>query len=125
MLVATDVLIWCFRGKAKAAQTIESAEAPAISAVTYMELVQGVRNKQELWSIRSFLADLHIPTLPLTENSGHRATIYLEEHALGAGLTMADALIAATAMEHTLPLCTENAKHFKCIGDLEVQAFKP
>lgn len=125
MLFDTDVLIWCFRGKAKAAQAIESADALAISAVTYMELVQGVRNKQELRAIRSFLADLHIPTLPLTENIGHRATIYLEEHALGAGLTMADALISATAMEHALPLCTGNAKHFKCIGDLEVQAFKP
>lgn len=125
MLFDTDVLIWCFRGKAKAAKAIESADALAISAVTYMELVQGVRNKQELRAIRSFLADLHIPTLPLTENIGHRATIYLEEHALGAGLTMADALISATAMEHALPLCTGNAKHFKCIGDLEVQAFKP
>ena len=125
MLFDTDVLIWCFRGKAKAAQAIESADAPAISAITYMELVQGVRNKLELRSIRSFLADLHIPTLPLTENIGHRATIYLEEHALSARLTMADALIAAAAMEHTLPLCTGNAKHFRCIGDLEVQAFKP
>lgn len=125
MLFDTDVLIWCFRGKAKAAKAIESADALAISAVTYMELVQGVRNKQELRAIRSFLADLHIPTLPLTENIGHRATIYLEEHALGAGLTMADALISATAMEHALPLCTGNAKHFKRIGDLEVQAFKP
>lgn len=125
MLFDTDVLIWCFRGKAKAAQAIESAEAPAISAVTYMELVQGVRNKQELRSIRSFLADLHIPTLPLTENIGHRATIYLEEHALSGGLTMADALIAATAMEHTLSLCTGNMKHFKCVTDLEIQAFRP
>ena len=125
MLFDTDVLIWCFRGKAKAAQTIESADAPAISAVTYMELVQGVRNKQETRAICSFLADLHIPTLPLTENIGHRATIYLEEHALSAGLTMGDALIAATAMEHTLALCTGNAKHFKCIAGLEVQAFKP
>jgi len=125
MLVDTDVLIWCFRGRARAARAIESAAAPAISAVTYMELLQGVRDKRELRTIRCFLADLHIPTLPLTENIGHRATIYLEEHALGAGLAMADALIAATAMEHTLSLCTGNAKHFKCLGDLDIQAFKP
>lgn len=125
MLFDTDVLIWCFRGKAKAAKAIERAESPAISAVTYMELVQGVRNKAELKHIRSFLADLHIPTIPLTENIGHRATIYLEEHALAAGLTMGDALIVATAMEHTLPLCSGNAKHFKCIAELELKAFRP
>lgn len=124
MLFDTDVLIWCFRGKAKAARTIESAEAPTISAVTYMELIQGVRDRRELRTIRSFLADLYIPTLPLTENIGHRATIYLEEHALSAGLTMADALIAATAMEHAMPLCTGNTKHFTCIADLDLQAFK-
>lgn len=125
MLFDTDVLIWCFRGVAKAAKAIEDDPAPTISVVTYMELVQGVRDKKELKSMTSFLADMGIPVLPLTENIGHRASIYLEEHALKDGMAMADALIAATAVERSLSLCTGNAKHFKVIGELELDVFRP
>jgi RNA polymerase sigma-70 factor (ECF subfamily) len=70
---------------ADAAKAIEDDPAPSISVVTYMELVQGVRDKKELKTITSFLADMGIPVLPLTENIGHRASIYLEEHALKHG----------------------------------------
>jgi predicted nucleic acid-binding protein len=125
MLFDTDVLIWCFRGVAKAAKAIEDDPAPMISVVTYMELVQGVRDKKELKSITSFLADMGIPVLPLTENIGHRASIYLEEHALKDGMAMADALIAATAVERSLTLCTGNGKHFRVISDLELDVFRP
>jgi predicted nucleic acid-binding protein len=125
MLFDTDVLIWCFRGVAKAAKAIEDDPAPMISVVTYMELVQGVRDKKELKSIASFLADMGIPVLPLTENIGHRASIYLEEHALKDGMAMADALIAATAVERSLTLCTGNGKHFRVISDLEMDVFRP
>jgi predicted nucleic acid-binding protein len=125
MLFDTDVLIWCFRGVAKAAKAIENDPAPTISVVTYMELVQGVRDKKELKSITSFLADMGILVLPLTENIGHRASIYLEEHALKDGMAMADALIAATAIERSLTLCTGNGKHFRVISDLELDVFRP
>ena len=125
MLFDIDVLIWCFRGAAKAAKAIEADEAPTITVITYMELVQGVRDKRELKAITSFLADMNSPVLPLTENIGHRASIYLEEHALKDGMTMADALIAATAVERSLTLCTGNAKHFKVIRELTLSMFKP
>jgi len=125
MLFDTDVLIWCFRGVAKAAKAIEAAKSPTISVITYMELVQGVRNKKELKAITSFLADMGISVLPLTENIGHRASIYLEEHTLKACMAMADALIAATAVERSLTLCTGNAKHFKAISDLSLAVFRP
>ena len=125
MLFDTDVLIWCFRGSTKAAKAIEDDSAPSISVVTYMELVQGVRDKKELRSLGSFLADMAIPVLPLTENIGHRASIYLEEHALKDGMAMADALIAATAAERSLTLCTGNVKHFRVISDVDVEKFKP
>ena len=124
MLFDTDVLIWCFRGVAKAAKAIEDDQHPAVSIITYMELVQGARDRRELKAIASFLAEMDIVIIPLTENIGHRASIYLEEHALKDGLAMADTLIAATAVEKALTLCTGNGKHFKAIHDLEVQVFK-
>lgn len=125
MLFDTDVLIWCFRGNAKAAKTIEDDPAPMISVVSYMELVQGARDRKELKTIAAFLADMGIPVLPLTDNIGHRASIYLEEHVLKDGMAMADALIAATAVERSLVLCTGNGKHFRVINDLEVEVFRP
>ena len=125
MLFDTDVLIWCFRGVSKAAKAIDDDAAPNISIVTYMELVQGARDKKELKSITSFLAEMGILVLPLTENIGHRASIYMEEHALKNGMAMADALIAATAVERALTLCTGNGKHFQVIGDLELNVYKP
>jgi predicted nucleic acid-binding protein len=125
MLFDTDVVIWCFRGVAKAALAIEKDPSPTISVITYMELVQGARDKKELKTISSFLKDLRIPILPLSENIGHRASIYMEEHALKNGMAMADSLIAATATELSLVLCTGNAKHFKVINDLGLLVFRP
>ena len=40
-------------------------------------------------------------------------------------LNMADALIAATAISHALPLLTANAQHFSAVAGLRVQVFEP
>ena len=48
MLVDTDVLIWYLRGNERAREAIESLPSFSVSVVTYMELVQGMRNQQEL-----------------------------------------------------------------------------
>ncbi len=125
MLLDTDVLIWVLRGNTKAARWVDHAEPRLISAITYMELVQGARNRQELRSIKSFLTDLRFEVVPLSENTGHRAAIYVEEYGLAEGLGVADALIAATAVERNLILCTGNRKHYKAIKDLEMKTFRP
>ena len=68
MLFDTDVLIWVLRGSAKAAKVVDSADRRAISVVTYMELLQGARDKREIKAIKSFLVDMQFQTIPLTEN---------------------------------------------------------
>jgi predicted nucleic acid-binding protein len=40
-------------------------------------------------------------------------------------LRAGDAIVAATAVEHNLTLCTGNAKHFKNIPDLKIKVFTP
>jgi predicted nucleic acid-binding protein len=40
-------------------------------------------------------------------------------------MTMGDALIAATAVEHHLILCTSNRKHYRPVRDLEIKALRP
>ncbi len=125
MLFDTDVLIWYLRGNEKAARVMETAESRHISVVSYMELLQGARDKKEIRLIRDFLKDLGFQTLPLTENIGYRASVYMEEYCLKIAMCLADALLAATAVDNHLPLCTGNKKHYKSIAELELKWFRP
>jgi predicted nucleic acid-binding protein len=125
MLFDTDILIWVQRGKLAAADLIEKAEDRYISILSFMELLQCASNKNQHKQIKSFLTDFNFITLPLTENIGHRALIYIEEYSLSGGLRAGDAVVAATAVENDLVLASGNWKHFKQIKDLELKIFKP
>ena len=125
MLFDTDVLIWVFRGNVKAARLVDSTEERRISTISYMELLQGARNRQEMKQIKTFLSDHQIEIVPLSENIGHRASIYVEEHGLRMAFSASDAIIAATAAELGLTLCTANQKHYKPIKDLDLKVFRP
>jgi predicted nucleic acid-binding protein len=119
----SDVLIWALRGNNKAVEAIEAQERRAVSIVSCMELFQGARDKRELAAIRRFL--LEFETLPLSENIGYRASIYLEEYALKAGQQLADALIAATAVANQETLCSGNARHYRAISEIKLRTFRP
>ena len=125
MLFDTDVLIWALRGSKKAAKEIDDDENRFISAVNYMELMQGARSRQEQSLIKQFLSALDFTVLPITEAISHRAMIFIEEHTLRSGIQLADALVFATACEHSLTLCSANQKHFRCIRSLDSKVFKP
>jgi len=125
VLFDTDILIWVQRGNIKAAQLIEQANERAISAQTYMELLQGASNKQQHDSVKSFLTKYEFTILGLTENIGHRAMIYMEQFSLSHRITAGDAIIAATAAENDLPLVSGNEKHFKPLSDVKFKIFRP
>lgn len=90
-----------------------------------MELLRGALNKTDLRLTKAFLVDLGFHIVPLTENIGHRASIYLEEYVLKSNLGVPDALIAATAAENETVLCTGNAKDYRAIADIEIKVFHP
>lgn len=125
MLFDTDILIWAQRKNTRAFDLIGNAPERSISVQSYMELLQGARNHAEIRIIKSFLSEMDFRTLPLTENIGHRALIYVEEYALTSGIRSADALIAATAVENNLTLATSNQKHFKAVKELKLRVFHP
>lgn len=124
MIFDTDIFIWIQRGNLKAASLIDKTDERFISAQSYLELLQCAKNKKQHEYTKRFLKDYGIRTLPLSENIGHRAIIYVEEYSLSHGLRAGDAIIAATATENGLVLCSSNAKHFRAIKELKLKVFK-
>jgi predicted nucleic acid-binding protein len=113
------------RGNEKAASMIDKQEPFSISSVTYMELVQGMRNKTEFNRFRKMILSKDIRIIQINEEISSRAIYYVEEYYLSHSLQIADALIASTAVDNGLKLLTGNAKHFRVIKDLNVQNFVP
>jgi len=125
MLFDTDILIWVQRGSLKAARRVERAAQRSISVLSYMELMQSAQNKDQHRQTKDFLATFGFALVPLSENIGHRAAIYIEEYTLSHGIRAGDAIIAATAVENNLSLISSDRKHFSPIKDLKLTLFKP
>ena len=124
MLVDTDVLIWYMRGNKKAYKIIESQRDFFISVVTYIELVQGMRNKKELKLLRTSLRKWNARLIYINEDISVKSMFYIEQHYLSHSLKLADTLIAATAVVNGLSLLTGNDKHYKVLNELKLKKFR-
>jgi predicted nucleic acid-binding protein len=113
------------RGNEKAYKHIERSRNLHISVVTYIELVQGMRNKKELNSFRKFLKLWNANLIYINEEISAKAMFYIEQHYLSHSLQLADALIGATAVSHGFPILTENDKHYKGVKDIQIKKFRP
>ncbi len=118
ILLDTNILIEVLRGSDLADRLEKMDENFAISAVTEMELYFGARDKRELRRIMKFLAGFEI--IHLDEPVSRRATELIAEYAKSHRLAIPDALIAATALIHNLPLLTLNKKDFRYIEGIEL-----
>lgn len=123
-LVDTDILIDAGRGDATAIaclQRLEQQTPLAVSAVTQMELIVGCRNKTELQDLESFLRRFQV--LKIIDQISDRAVDLLQQYRLSHGLLIADALIAATALEHVAPFITKNQRDFRFVAGLNLQPY--
>ena len=125
MVIDTDVLVWYMRGNEKAFRLIENRDNFFISVVTYMELVQGMRNKKELKSLRQALHAWNAKILYISEEISAKAMFAVEQHFLSHSLHIADALIGSTAIAYGLPLLTGNDKHYKVMKEVQIKKFRP
>ena len=125
MIIDTDVLIWYMRGNEKAYEIIEKSNTFFISVVTYIELVQGMRNKKELNNLRKALRGWNAQILYISEEVSAKAMFYVEQHFLSHSIQLADALIGATAITYGFPILTANDKHYKAMKDIQIKKFKP
>ena len=125
MLVDTDVMIWFLRGNAQAKRILGHHKPYTLSAVTAMEILQGIRNRDELRIWKFFLKEQGIRVFPLDEQISSKAIFWMEEFTLSHRLRMADALIAATAHTYNLALLTANTADYKCISWIKIIPFEP
>ena len=124
MVIDTDVLIWYMKGNEKAYKAIENSKNFFISVVTYMELVQGMRNKNELNNLRRALHAWNSKILYISEEISVKAMFFVEQHYLSHSIQLADALIGATAISYGLPILTGNDKHYKILKDIRIKKFR-
>jgi predicted nucleic acid-binding protein len=125
MIFDTDILVWIQRGNGKAAALVDREAERYLSILSYMELLQTASSKRQHSTVKEFLRLYGFQLLPLTENIGYRASIYIEEYSLSSGLRAGDAIVAATATENNMILATGNGKHFRPIKDLVLKVFRP
>ena len=125
MLIDSDVLIWVARGNPSAISRLETVANWHISAVSYMELAQGCRDKAELKAMQKAFSFEAGDVLAITQPISDLACTLVEKYALSHSVHLADALIAATAMINAMPLLTGNGKRFSSIKGLKIEVFKP
>ncbi len=125
MIFDTDVLIFAQKGSIKAAELINNINDRKISIITYMELLQGALNNNHQQIIKKFLKNYNFSIININEHIGNKAASYIELYSLSHSMVLADALIAATAIENSDVLSTANTKHFKFIPDINLEQFHP
>jgi len=124
MLIDTDVIIWYMRGNPNALKALEKHKGFTISVVTFMELVQGMRNKNELVALRKALKSWSTKIIYITEEISSKAMFYVEQHYLSHSMQLADALIGATAVSNGISLLTGNTKHYKTVKEIKLSKFE-
>jgi predicted nucleic acid-binding protein len=125
MIFDSDVLIWFFRGEPAAGRLIDSQTVRRISIVSLMELLQGAKSKREMAEFRRFFRDNSFETIAVNEPVSYAAARLIEDYALSDGMQVADALIAATALQSGDVLATANIRHFRRVRGIQLKTFRP
>ncbi len=119
-VIDSNILIDAMNGIVDAFAFLEEQQMAEIqiSIVSAMELIAGCRNKIEMTELQRFFQKCTF--LPVTATISQVAFQLMESFYLSHGLTLPDALIAATAIEHDLTLYTRNTRHFRMIPQLKI-----
>lgn len=120
ILCDTNILIEFYKNNRQIKDSLRQIglQNLAVSVITVAELYYGAIDKAELRKIKKHLALLH--QIPVTKDVSIRFLELLQNYALSHRPGIPDALIAATALDHDLPLYTLNAKDFRFIPDLQL-----
>ena len=120
ILCDTNIIIEALKKNPLIITAIEGIgfERIAISVITVMELYYVALNKTELKMIKRHLSSIRI--FQMKEEISVIASDLIERYAKSNGLQIPDALIAATSINHDLPLFTYNTKDFTYIEKINL-----
>jgi predicted nucleic acid-binding protein len=105
-LFDTNILIDHLNGIKKATKEIRAGGDPAISVITWIEVMTGAENKAQEAILRTFLTNFEC--LPVTNAVAARAA----ENRRARRIKLPDAIILATAETAGRTLVTRNVKDF-------------
>ena len=88
-----------------------------------MELIQGMRGKDELRLFRKQISGWDTEIIQIDKEISSRAMYYVQEYASSHSMMPADALIAATVVQNGERLLTANGRHYRFIPNLECVRF--
>lgn len=111
LLVDTDLLVDFLRGHPKAVAFLQRhASRIALPAVVVAELYAGVKGDEELGALDDLMSLLRI--VPVTSSIARAAGLYRCKYGASHGVSLADAIIAATADSERADLKTLNVRHY-------------
>jgi len=93
-------------------------ENVAMSAITAMELLQGMSNKTELRKMQKTIKQYHV--IDFTNQVSELSVQLIEQFTLSNCLQIPDSIIGATAIVYDLPLFTYNTKDFKFMPNIRL-----
>ncbi len=120
ILCDTNILIEFYKGNPEILGELQHIGQSnlAVSVITEAELYFGALNKSELNMIRKHLAA--ISRIPVDVAVSDRFLILMQTYSLSHKLSLPDALIAATALVHSMKLYTLNTVDFRFIPELQL-----
>jgi tRNA(fMet)-specific endonuclease VapC len=118
----TSALISFLKGREPGASAVEVAVRTStcyVTAITVYELLFGVARASRQIGEEQLLSAMQV--LPFDEKVARRAAALHDELIrMNAEIGIKDVLIAATCLEHQLPILTLNEKHFHRVAGLTV-----
>jgi predicted nucleic acid-binding protein len=115
MLIDSNIIIYASQPEHAGLREFIAAQAPAVSAVSYVEVLgyhELTATEESL--LREFFAVSTM--LPIDQNVLDQAVTLRRQQKMSLG----DALVAATALVHRLPLATHEVADFAWIDGLTV-----
>lgn len=113
VLCDTNILINAFNGRVDTIQELNNIgyENIVLSAITVMELYQGMSNKTELAQMKKKIK--YFDVVHFDEQVSEKSIELMLQFNLSHGLLIPDAIIGAAAILHQIPLYTYNLKDFR------------
>jgi predicted nucleic acid-binding protein len=119
VLAHTDI---CVALALSIAEAVQFWQAPPVetrlATATYLSLLDAAEDEEQLVALRAFVQPFAV--LSLGPMASSKSVELMLSHTLENGLAPLDALIAATALAHEIPIVTCNPTPFVGIAGLEV-----